>query len=441
MRPGDSWLLPVRFSDCEIPDLDIGARRSLRSIQRADLFGDDADDGVRRLVASVLRVLERAADASAAQILGDTVALDSPTPPEARDDAPAAAQESRAADQDPPVADRARARSPDAELAAAPVTRTQDAPAGRSRTASEDSYPADPQDSVVARALSGEPQARQARAIAGPVVLALAATVVITVAIVVGIVTTSHGGADSLPTPSAMTAIAMPQKCTANGPVVFVVSGRQDSPAPALTGSMETAAVSAVTDGSPIGVVNLDGRPSLIYAGTFSGSSPPETSYQTAREMELRSQFLGSLAQTVSRVRAKVRDADVLDALEVAGDAVRASCGHGGTIYLADSGLQETGPLNFSKPGLLASSPAQVVAMLARAGDIPHLAGMTVVLVGIGDTALPQGLLNTRPQGNLINIWKAIAKAAGATHIQVDTQPRDVAAPTHVPPVQLVPTQ
>ena len=238
-----------------------------------------------------------------------------------------------------------------------------------------------------------------------------------------------------------MTAIAMPQKCTASGPVVFVVSGRQDSPAPALTGSMETAAESAVDDGSPIGVVNLDGRPSLIYAGAFSGGSPHGTSFQAAREYAVRSQFLGNLIQTVSRVRAKVRDADVLDALEVARNAVRASCGHGGTIYLADSGLQETGPLNFYKPGLLASSPAQVVAMLARAGDIPHLAGMTVVLVGIGDAAPPQGQLSIGQQADLINIWKAIAKAAGATHIRVDTQPRDAAAPTHVPPVQLVPTQ
>jgi hypothetical protein len=44
-RPDDPWLIPVRFSDCDIPDLDIGADRTLRSIQRADLFGERSDEG------------------------------------------------------------------------------------------------------------------------------------------------------------------------------------------------------------------------------------------------------------------------------------------------------------------------------------------------------------------------------------------------------------
>src|SRR5271168_2571341 len=38
-QPHDPWLIPVRFDDCQIPDLDIGGGRSLASIQRADLFG------------------------------------------------------------------------------------------------------------------------------------------------------------------------------------------------------------------------------------------------------------------------------------------------------------------------------------------------------------------------------------------------------------------
>jgi SpoVK/Ycf46/Vps4 family AAA+-type ATPase len=63
-RPDDVWLIPVRFSDCEIPDLDIGQGRTLTSIQRADLFGDRAEEAVTRLVASVLRILRRMSDSS-----------------------------------------------------------------------------------------------------------------------------------------------------------------------------------------------------------------------------------------------------------------------------------------------------------------------------------------------------------------------------------------
>ena len=58
-RPDDPWLIPVRFDDCEIPDLDIGGGRTLSSIQRADLFGD----GAARLVAAVTRILGGDSDA------------------------------------------------------------------------------------------------------------------------------------------------------------------------------------------------------------------------------------------------------------------------------------------------------------------------------------------------------------------------------------------
>ena len=57
--PDDPWLIPVRLSECEIPDREIGAGRRLTSIQRADLFGDRTDEGTERLVAAILRILGR----------------------------------------------------------------------------------------------------------------------------------------------------------------------------------------------------------------------------------------------------------------------------------------------------------------------------------------------------------------------------------------------
>jgi hypothetical protein len=58
-RPGEPWLIPVRFDDCQIPELDIGAGRTLAAIQRVDLFGDRHDQEASRLVASVQRILGR----------------------------------------------------------------------------------------------------------------------------------------------------------------------------------------------------------------------------------------------------------------------------------------------------------------------------------------------------------------------------------------------
>jgi|HubBroStandDraft_1064217.scaffolds.fasta_scaffold03203_8 hypothetical protein len=58
-KPGDPWLIPVRFDDCQIPDFDLGAGRTLASVQRADLFGNQRDSQAARLVASVQRILGR----------------------------------------------------------------------------------------------------------------------------------------------------------------------------------------------------------------------------------------------------------------------------------------------------------------------------------------------------------------------------------------------
>jgi hypothetical protein len=41
-----SWLIPVRFDDGKIPDLDIGAGRTLASLQQTDLFGSRAEENI-----------------------------------------------------------------------------------------------------------------------------------------------------------------------------------------------------------------------------------------------------------------------------------------------------------------------------------------------------------------------------------------------------------
>jgi len=56
-RPEDSWLIPIRFDDCDIPDRDIGDGRTLRSLQCIDLFGIHRGDNARKLVAAVKRIL------------------------------------------------------------------------------------------------------------------------------------------------------------------------------------------------------------------------------------------------------------------------------------------------------------------------------------------------------------------------------------------------
>lgn len=56
-QPEQPWLIPVRLDDCQIPDWEIGASRTLNSIQRVDLFGDRLDVGFARLLAAIRRIL------------------------------------------------------------------------------------------------------------------------------------------------------------------------------------------------------------------------------------------------------------------------------------------------------------------------------------------------------------------------------------------------
>jgi WD40 repeat protein len=55
----EAWLIPVRFDECEIPDRDLGAGRTLRSIQRVDLFGDGAGEASERLVTAIRQILNQ----------------------------------------------------------------------------------------------------------------------------------------------------------------------------------------------------------------------------------------------------------------------------------------------------------------------------------------------------------------------------------------------
>jgi OOP family OmpA-OmpF porin len=255
-----------------------------------------------------------------------------------------------------------------------------------------------------------------------------AATIAVSAALAAGCA--SHGPAPDPPPPAA----SMPQVCTKAGPVVFAVSGRQDSPAPVQTGAMQSAAATAVGEGSAIGLVSIDGRPRLIMAGVFSDPEANPLALQATRQ-----HFLNSLTSAVVNIRAAWPHADVLDALNVAGHAIRAACPYGGTIYLEDSGLQETGLVNFRQTGMIGADPAGVASSLAHQGDLPYLAGITVVLAGIGDTAPPQVPLSIGEQQNVTAIWVAIAKAGGATSVRVDPAPLGGPAPARVPLVLPVP--
>jgi nucleoside phosphorylase len=63
--PGVPWFIPVRFDDCVVPHYDLGAGRTLASLQWTDLFGTRSGQAATRLVATVLAQLGQPALRSA----------------------------------------------------------------------------------------------------------------------------------------------------------------------------------------------------------------------------------------------------------------------------------------------------------------------------------------------------------------------------------------
>ncbi len=56
-KPEYPWLIPVRFDDSPVPDLPIGGGRVLGQLQRSDLFGDQAEANLNRLVTGARHIL------------------------------------------------------------------------------------------------------------------------------------------------------------------------------------------------------------------------------------------------------------------------------------------------------------------------------------------------------------------------------------------------
>jgi hypothetical protein len=83
LRPPDArWLIPVRFDDCQLPRLNLGAGRTLDWIQRADLFGDRREAALKRLVTAVQGLLTQPSPGqdTAAETAGPVPHLTSETP-------------------------------------------------------------------------------------------------------------------------------------------------------------------------------------------------------------------------------------------------------------------------------------------------------------------------------------------------------------------------
>jgi outer membrane protein OmpA-like peptidoglycan-associated protein len=219
-----------------------------------------------------------------------------------------------------------------------------------------------------------------------------------------------------------------------SGGLAIVVGAHSNMPAPSLDGAAQDALETAVRSQSYLAMVVVDGAPfALDAAGPLLASDANDVAKKAdwAKNRRL-------VAGALDAAAAKAEEADLLTALDEAARSI-SSAGGAHTIVVVDSGLSTVGPLDFRRTGLLDADPAELAAGLQAAHELPDLAGADVVFEGLGDTAAPQPPVGRAQRTNLVAIWTAVAKAAGAGSVTVEESPLGGPATPGLPAVSVVP--
>jgi outer membrane protein OmpA-like peptidoglycan-associated protein len=217
-----------------------------------------------------------------------------------------------------------------------------------------------------------------------------------------------------------------------DGPVGIAASARGNGPAVEVTPALAAVLAHAVKKGEYVALFDTDRSPSKVddVLLTTHAKNPQALEAEQASEV-------AQLVNGIQSSRVNAPEADTLGALDLAARSVRAQSRHG-TVVLMDSGLQTAGALRYQAAPLLLATGQDVVGHLRSTGQLPDLRGVTVILMGIGDTARPQARLDIASRNRLVEQWKAIAQAAGATCVHVDTQPLTGPSRTGLPHVSTV---
>jgi len=214
----------------------------------------------------------------------------------------------------------------------------------------------------------------------------------------------------------------------------LIIGAHRDAPRPSLSPRLACQVTAAVRAGKPVWIVVASGQPRVIsprLASVSGGTLAQQGSPRVQQDVQ-------RIEAAIGAARPDTPGADDLAALAVAADEARSEGEPHAELVLIDSGLDDRGALDFTVPGLIAATPAEVAQQLDDSGNLPGLRGFTVVLVGLGYTASPQAPLSVKWRDNITQIWTAVVAAAGA-RAEVIPQPGQGPSVPTGQPVRLVP--
>ena len=224
------------------------------------------------------------------------------------------------------------------------------------------------------------------------------------------------------------------QHCGSPRSMELIIGAHRNAPRPWLNPALVCQVTLAIRAGKPVQIVAVSGQPSLInlrLESVTGGTIAEQNSPRVQQDVQ-------HVQAAIAATRPDSPGVDDLEAISTAADAAHSVGQSHAELVLIDSGLDDRGALAFTVPGVLAATPAEVVEQLKASGNLPHLAGFTVLLVGTGYTAPPQPPLSAKWRSSVTQIWVAIMTAAGAK-VEVIPQPGQGPSVETDQPVRSVP--
>lgn len=184
-----------------------------------------------------------------------------------------------------------------------------------------------------------------------------------------------------------------------------------------------------------ISVVNADGIPDVVFAGSFDIDDKYKSASPERLDMDARSKTT-NLITGMQGVIATDPEVDYLAALNLAVRSLSSLEGYDSkTVVVIGTGLSTTGVLDFQN-NLISAEPSTVVELLKEKEEIPDFNGITTVYwQQMGDVAAPQQALTSAQRNNLQQIYGGIVEAGGGTFVYNDIIANPVNEGTSYPPV------
>jgi outer membrane protein OmpA-like peptidoglycan-associated protein len=216
------------------------------------------------------------------------------------------------------------------------------------------------------------------------------------------------------------------------GGLAVVVGAHSNMPKPSVDGEARDALNAAVEAQSHLAIVVADGEPFVSMKGPLliTGNNTPAQNASRQRNQQSVDDALAAAAATTP-------ETDLLTGLALGARSIADADG-AHTIVVVDSGLSTVAPVDFTQPGMLDADPAELVASLQAAGELPDLSGDDVVFEGLGDTTAPQASVTGGQRKKLIAIWTGIATAAGAASVDIEQSPLTGNSAAGLPDVTVV---